>query len=98
MTKDLEVLAEEHKKNPEEPLWQLLARLGWVPPATAAGFREKIHELEGTHKVAADLVVGDTVRLEPRKIIAVGDLDFMYVALEDGTQLRFHRMDSVRTN
>lgn len=93
---DLRRLDDEHKKNPNEPLWQLLARLGWVPPATAGAFRDKIHELEGRHVVAAGLKVGDRVRLEARAIVVIGsEEEFVYLTLEDGTPLRFHRMDSV---
>lgn len=95
---DLRRLDEEHKKNPAEPLWQLLARLGWVPPATAESFRARIHELEGRHAIVADLAVGQKILPEPAglEILQLEQAgDFITMILEDGSRRRFHRMDTV---
>jgi hypothetical protein len=87
MTKDMDELDELIKKNPDWPIWRALAQLGWVPPATAAGFRKRIHDLEGPTKLAGELVVGDRLPAT-KELIAVGRLNKkIFATLEDGTNV-----------
>lgn len=43
---DLNDLEVARAARPDEALWATLARLGWVPPSTAARMRETIHQLQ----------------------------------------------------
>jgi hypothetical protein len=94
---DIRRLNDARFSNPEEPLWATLARLGWLPPSTAADLRADIHRLQGPHKVADELEIGDLVRAPARAIIAMGwQEEFVYITLDDGTSARYHRLDTVR--